>query len=522
MKKGNQQVNKPSRILLAALTAAILPAAVMAAEAPQRPLRVALYPYVPDIGVFKDVLTNTWSRTGRPEGIEFISWDCYNDDFPTNADVVVSECGFLESYVAEKRLRPLDEPPFRDAPAMADLGFVRFAYEGCFAVDENLEKHPYGLPQMICTYYVFGRKGEPLPSGFDFNPLANGETKPGKKTGLLFYATGDDMTFGIVRLYLDRVLGDEKRGGAVLKKILAAGGKEQLSFYPDNGDGFVRADWFRDGTGANYIDYSEALSRLAVGGRGDEFTYRRLAGFGAPYFVNPVSVTATCPDALLSAAAECLRILTSREYLSAVLWPEGKTPAYVLPGRMDVFRDFAKRDAAYADFLRDASIPGNVTWRLPADAKSIILDAAKASADPIACNKDAMRRFEKCINENDLALGRELISETAAFATPVSPEPLHGAEGYLSVVSLMRASFPDVRWKLEDMVADEKTVAVRWTCTGTFTGKAPFAGIQPNGRKFSTSVMNFYVFDDEGKIIDDIAATGMLGILQGIGAAKRP
>lgn len=29
--------------------------------------------------------------------------------------------------------------------------------------------------------------------------------------------------------------------------------------------------------------------------------------------------------------------------------------------------------------------------------------------------------------------------------------------------------------------------------------------------------MNFYVFDDEGKIIDDIAASGMLGILQGIG-----
>ena len=140
-----------------------------------------------------------------------------------------------------------------------------------------------------------------------------------------------------------------------------------------------------------------------------------------------------------------------------------------------------------------------------------------AQIDPIERNKAAIRRFETCINENDLALGRELISEKAAFATPVSPEPLHGAEGYLSVVSLMRASFPDVQWKLEDMVADEKTVAVRWTCTGTFTGKAPFAGIQPNGRKFSTSVMNFYVFDDEGKIIDDIAATGMLGILQGIG-----
>ena len=132
----------------------------------------------------------------------------------------------------------------------------------------------------------------------------------------------------------------------------------------------------------------------------------------------------------------------------------------------------------------------------------------------------AFRRDDSaCINENDLALGRELISEKAAFATPVSPEPLHGAEGYLSVVSLMRASFPDVHWKLEEMVADERTVAVRWTCTGTFTGAAPFAGIEPNGRSFSTSVMNFYSFDEDGKIVSDVAATGIAGILQGIGAA---
>ena len=82
----------------------------------------------------------------------------------------------------------------------------------------------------------------------------------------------------------------------------------------------------------------------------------------------------------------------------------------------------------------------------------------------------------------------------------------------------MRESFPDVQWKLVDMVADEKTVAVQWICSGTFTGKAPFAGITPNGRKFSTTVMNFYSFDTEGKIIGDVAATGIAGILQGIGA----
>ena len=137
--------------------------------------------------------------------------------------------------------------------------------------------------------------------------------------------------------------------------------------------------------------------------------------------------------------------------------------------------------------------------------------------DVIQRNREAMRRFETCINTNDLALGEQLISSSAAFTTPVSPTPLYGAKGYLSVVTLMRQSFPDVQWKLVDMVADEHTVAVQWQCSGTFCGDTPFAGLQPNGKKFSTTVMNFYTFDEEGKIVGDVAATGVAGILQGIG-----
>ena len=81
----------------------------------------------------------------------------------------------------------------------------------------------------------------------------------------------------------------------------------------------------------------------------------------------------------------------------------------------------------------------------------------------------------------------------------------------------MRRSFPDVQWKIMNMVADETTVAVQWLCTGTFTGNAPFAGLQPNGKAFSTTVMNFYTFDEDGKNVGDVAATGIAGILQGIG-----
>ena len=145
---------------------------------------------------------------------------------------------------------------------------------------------------------------------------------------------------------------------------------------------------------------------------------------------------------------------------------------------------------------------------------------AAASSTKAERNRAKMRLFEKCINTNDIELGRKLISEKAAFDTPVSPVPLYGAEGYLSVVTMMRKSFPDVQWRLVDMVADEKTVAVQWECSGTFSGDTPFAGLQPNGRKFSTTVMNFYSFDDDGMVFKDVAATGIAGILRGIGAIK--
>ena len=83
----------------------------------------------------------------------------------------------------------------------------------------------------------------------------------------------------------------------------------------------------------------------------------------------------------------------------------------------------------------------------------------------------------------------------------------------------MRQSFPDVQWKLEEMVAEGNIVAVRWTLSGTHKGT--FMGMSATGKHFSTSVMNFYYFNDEGKIINDIAAEGMIGILRGIGALDK-
>ena len=127
-------------------------------------------------------------------------------------------------------------------------------------------------------------------------------------------------------------------------------------------------------------------------------------------------------------------------------------------------------------------------------------------------NKNAMKRFVECINNNDKALAEELIASEAEFTTPVSEKPLYGGAGYLSVVDLMRKSFSDIRWEIVDMAAENDKVAVYWTCSGTHDGK--FMNFEPTGKKFSFSVMNFYYFNDEGKIINDVAAEGLFGLFR--------
>ncbi len=133
-------------------------------------------------------------------------------------------------------------------------------------------------------------------------------------------------------------------------------------------------------------------------------------------------------------------------------------------------------------------------------------------------NKDLMKKFEVMINTADESLAEELVASNAPFYTPASPEPLYGGKGYLSVVHFMRSGFSDVQWKLEEMIADEDKVAVRWTLTGTHDGD--FLGTKPTGNKISVCVMNFYYFNIDGKIINDVAAEGMIGILRGIGICK--
>jgi SnoaL-like polyketide cyclase len=61
---------------------------------------------------------------------------------------------------------------------------------------------------------------------------------------------------------------------------------------------------------------------------------------------------------------------------------------------------------------------------------------------------------EELINTASVTLAAELIAPNASLYVPGMPEPLRGPSGFLSIVEMMRGGFPDIKWTLEDMVAE--------------------------------------------------------------------
>jgi len=126
-----------------------------------------------------------------------------------------------------------------------------------------------------------------------------------------------------------------------------------------------------------------------------------------------------------------------------------------------------------------------------------------------------MNRFVEFINTASEILSKELISEDARFYVPGQPEPLRGPAGYLNIINMMRSGFPDIRWELEEMVAENEKIAACFTMRGTHRGT--FFGVPATSRTIEVKAINFYGFSD-GKIVEEYGQPDLLSLLQQIGA----
>ncbi|WP_181790759.1 ester cyclase [Myxococcus llanfairpwllgwyngyllgogerychwyrndrobwllllantysiliogogogochensis] len=117
--------------------------------------------------------------------------------------------------------------------------------------------------------------------------------------------------------------------------------------------------------------------------------------------------------------------------------------------------------------------------------------------------KDAARRFyprlEEAIHSGDFSLLDDVIQHDAIDHHP-DPDMKPGREGIKEAFAGLRTAFPDVRFVLEDLVAEGDKVACRVLPRATHLG--PFMGFAPTGLPVAYTVLDLLRFSADGRLLE--------------------
>jgi steroid delta-isomerase-like uncharacterized protein len=128
------------------------------------------------------------------------------------------------------------------------------------------------------------------------------------------------------------------------------------------------------------------------------------------------------------------------------------------------------------------------------------------------------RALQEVFSQGILAVVDELFDESyiAHNAPPGIPT---GPEGVKLLVTAYRNAFPDLRFTLETIIAEEDKVVQRWTMEGTHQGD--LMGIPPTGRQVSVTGIEIDRIAS-GKIVENWLNFDQLALLQQLGAIPVP
>ncbi len=134
-------------------------------------------------------------------------------------------------------------------------------------------------------------------------------------------------------------------------------------------------------------------------------------------------------------------------------------------------------------------------------------------------NKVLAGRFiEEAWDKGNLSFIDEVVTDDFVYhGSPPSFPPTR--EGFKQIVAMSRAAFPDLRIVVEDMIAEENKVAVRYTMRGTHRGE--LMGLPPTGRQVGVpGIVVLRVAD--GKLTERWENADDLGLMQQLGAIPSP
>jgi predicted ester cyclase len=132
------------------------------------------------------------------------------------------------------------------------------------------------------------------------------------------------------------------------------------------------------------------------------------------------------------------------------------------------------------------------------------------------------RYFTEVLGEGKMGLIDDLFAEGCVVRGPHIRQPPHGTAELRQAVIGFRRAFPRMEIAIDDVVAGEDHVVVRWTHRGFHDG-GPLFGMPPTGKPadFAVSVVGIFRLVG-GKAVDYWDQPDLLGLLRQVGALPAP
>jgi steroid delta-isomerase-like uncharacterized protein len=129
-------------------------------------------------------------------------------------------------------------------------------------------------------------------------------------------------------------------------------------------------------------------------------------------------------------------------------------------------------------------------------------------------NKALIRRlFAEVWNKGNLRVAGEIFSYDYTMHDPIiKHEP--GIQSYERHVTQVRATFPDIKFTIEDLVEEGNKVVILWKAQGTH--KAEFLGVPDTGKRVTVTGITVTRLS-RGKVAESWANWNALGMMQQLG-----
>jgi steroid delta-isomerase-like uncharacterized protein len=139
-------------------------------------------------------------------------------------------------------------------------------------------------------------------------------------------------------------------------------------------------------------------------------------------------------------------------------------------------------------------------------------------AGRLQANHALVARFVEAVNAQDYSAFDRLVAPDYLDHDPIPGQP-PGSAGLAMSYGVWASTFPDIRYTLQDVVAEDDLVVARGVIEGTNSG--PFMGIPPTDRPMRWTATRMFRIGD-GRITEGWLNLDMVGLLVQMGVMPPP